>query len=58
MIEWLLARVKESTTWAGTGVVAVALSQFFGLAPDQVNAVLNLGAAVAGAYMIFFKEKK
>lgn len=53
--KWLLARAKEPSSWAGTGVVAVILTQF--LPPDLANAVLNVGATFGAVLAIVLPEK-
>lgn len=52
----LLARLREPSSWAGLAVIAGV----FGvkIAPEQLNAIVSLGAAAAGAAAVFLPEKK
>lgn len=52
----ILARLREPSSWAGIASI-VAL---FGVkvAPEQMQAIVTLGAAAAGAAAVFLPEKK
>ncbi|WP_018264311.1 MULTISPECIES: hypothetical protein [Methylosinus] len=52
---WLLARVEEPSTWAGTGVVAAIVHS---VAPGALgDGVLAAGAALGGLIAIVAPEK-
>lgn len=55
-MQTIFARLREPSTWAGIA----ALVGVFGvkIAPDQMQAVVALGTAVAGAAAVFMPEKK
>jgi len=52
----ILARLREPSSWAGIAAVI----GLFGIkvAPEQMQAVMTLGAAAAGAAAVFLPEKK
>lgn len=52
----LLNRLKEQSTWVG--IVALMSALGVNMNPEQVLAVSTLGAAAAGALMVFWPEKK
>ena len=51
---YLLARLKEASTWRGIALLLTA----FGVqvAPDVQEAVISAGVAVAGAIGVFFPD--
>jgi hypothetical protein len=51
---WLLARIEEPTTWAGSGVLAVTAHAYFGSAGDAAIGVL---AAISGFLAVVIPEK-
>lgn len=53
-MDWLVNRLKEKSTWRG--IVAFLTAVGVGWSPDQKEAVVMLGIAVAGAFEVFFKE--
>jgi hypothetical protein len=55
-LDYILARLAESSTWRG--LVFVASAAGIVLDPDKFNAIAAAGMAVAGAINIFRKEKK
>ncbi|MDI9847575.1 hypothetical protein QM467_05805 [Rhodoblastus sp. 17X3] len=55
MGHWLLARMEEPSTWAGSGVLAVAAHAYFGAAGDAAIALL---AAIGGFFAVVIPEKK
>lgn len=54
MIKFITDRLKERSTWLGL----TALVSVFGitLAPEQVEAIVSAGVALAAAIAIFTKE--
>jgi hypothetical protein len=55
MGHWLLARMEEPSTWAGSGVLAVAAHAYFGVAGDAAIALLS---AIGGFFAVVIPEKK
>jgi hypothetical protein len=56
VLAWLLDRAKEPSTWAGTGIIAVAVHSAF---PGSVgDAILQVGSAAAGLLAVVVAEKK
>jgi hypothetical protein len=54
-LNWLLARLKEPSTWSGAGVVAMVAHQFL---PSAIaDAALVAGAAVGGLLAVLIPEK-
>jgi hypothetical protein len=53
-LNWLLARLKEPSTWSGASVVAVAAHQF--LPGSTADAALAVGAAVGGLLAVLMPE--
>lgn len=53
-MKWLLARFKEPSTWRGL----VWLATVFGLSlrPDQAEAIVSVGMAVAGLLGVFLND--
>jgi hypothetical protein len=53
---WLLARVAEPSTWAGTGVLAALVHS---IAPGAIgDGVLAIGAAIGGLLAVVVPEQK
>lgn len=57
MKDWLIARIKEKTTWAGFAAVIGSLS-FIPAADSWSATVAVIGTAVAGIVSIWTKENK
>ncbi len=55
-MNYMLARLAESSTWRGLVMLATALG--VKLDPSQMNAIVALGMAVAGAIAVFVPDKK
>jgi len=55
-MQTILARLREPSSWAGIA----ALIGIFGIkiAPEQLQAVIALGSAAAGAAAVFMPERK
>ena len=51
-LQFLLARLREPSTWAGMAVAATALHAN----PDHVSAIAQLGPVVAGLAACFLPE--
>ena len=56
MKEWLIARVKEKTTWAG--IAAVIGSFAIPFAAEWAQVIIAGGTAIAGAVSILTSEQK
>jgi hypothetical protein len=52
---WLLARMEEPSTWAGSGILSIAAHAYFGVAGDAAIALL---AAIGGFFAVVIPEKK
>jgi hypothetical protein len=50
-----LRRVKEPSTWAGSGVLAVVASHYLG--PELGGHVIELGASIGAILSILVPEK-
>lgn len=55
MKTWLIARLKEKTTWAGIATVVGSLS-FIPNAVEWSTVIIAAGTAIAGAVSILTKE--
>ena len=54
---WLLARLRERTTWAGlTTLIAAHLGVF--VAPEHAELIAVLGASFASVVLVGTKEKE
>ncbi|WP_028451241.1 hypothetical protein [Chitinilyticum aquatile] len=51
-LQFLLARLREPSTWAGAAAAGVA----FGMSGDKANALINLGPVVAGVVACFLPD--
>lgn len=54
MLDWVLARLREPSTYAGFAGLAIA----FGLSDVQWEAIATAAAGVAGVVAVFLSEKK
>jgi len=54
IMNWILNRLKEKSTWRG--LVTVATGFGVALNPHQSAAIITLGVAAVGAFEVFFKE--
>ncbi len=54
-MEWIVARLREPTTWGGIAslltLVGVTVS------PEFQEAIIAAGVAIGGALMVFMREK-
>jgi hypothetical protein len=56
VISWIIARVSEPSTWAGTGIIATAIHAVL---PGAIgDAALTVIQAVAGLAAVVASEKK
>jgi len=55
ILQYILDRAKEPSTWKGLAVVATSTG--IAITPDQMNAVISIGLAVAGFIDVITKEK-
>jgi len=53
MIDWIVGRLREPSTYAGFSALALAA----GLSIEEWQAVSTLAAAIAGVVAIFVTEK-
>lgn len=56
MLDFILARGKEASTWRG--IVALVTAAGVGISPEQGEAIIALGLAVIGAIGVFTADKK
>jgi hypothetical protein len=56
MIDYILDRLSESSTWRGITLLATAAGM--GLSPEQAGAICTAGLAVVGMINVFRKEGK
>lgn len=56
MKEYLIARLKEASTWRGLILIGTSLG--ISLTPEQMEAVVVAGLALAGAAGAFFPDKE
>jgi hypothetical protein len=54
MVNWLLGRLREPSTFAGLSGLALAV----GLSQDQFTAIANAVAGLAGLLAVILAEKK
>lgn len=53
-ISYIVARLREASTWAGLGALLMAFGVHF--TPEQGTAIVQVGIAVAGALAVFIPE--
>lgn len=56
MLDFILARGKEASTWRG--IVALVTAGGIAISPEQGEAIIALGLAVIGAIGVFTADKK
>ena len=54
-LAWFAARLREPTTWHGLTVLLTALGVH--LSPDSMQAIIGVGAAVAGFILVCTRER-
>lgn len=52
---WLVARMREPSTWAG---ISALLVSYVSLSAEQTQAIVTLGIALGGFLAVFMSEKK
>ena len=55
MLEYILSRLAEPSTWRG--IIWIATAFGFALSPDQKEAIATAGMALVGAIGVFTKDK-
>ena len=55
MLETIVDRLKEPSTWAGIGALILAVT---GISPELWGAVAGAGVAIAGVAAVILSEKK
>lgn len=56
MLEWLYARLKEPTTYAG--LVTILTAAGVTLAPELKEAIITAGVSIGGLIAIIMQEKQ
>lgn len=51
MFQYILARLKERSTWLG--IISIVTVAGVALSPEQSEAIVNAGVAVAGVVAVF-----
>lgn len=51
---YILARTKERSTWMG--IISIVTAVGMALTPDQTEAVISTGIALAGLIAVFTKD--
>ena len=54
VVQFLIARLKERSTWLGLTAFATALG--VGITPEQAEAIAGAGLAIAGLVGVFTKD--
>lgn len=55
MIEWIIARLKEPTTWIG--LISFVTAAGVQLAPEMQDSIVTAGVAIGGTLAIVLREK-
>lgn len=55
MIDWLIARLVEPTTWIG--IMSLGTAAGISLAPELSESIVTFGVALGGVLAIVLKEK-
>ncbi len=55
-MDYLIARLKEPSTWRGAVMLAIGLG--VGISPGQIETIVSLGTAVVGAIGMFAPDTK
>lgn len=56
-VDWIIARLKEPTTYAGTGILALVIQNVV-LSPELADALVRALPAICGILAVLLKEKK
>lgn len=55
MLDWIIARLKEPTTWIG--ILGLFTAAGINLAPEMSNLIVTAGVSLGGVLAIVLKEK-
>ena len=55
MIDWIVARLKEPTTWIG--LISFATAAGVHLAPDLQESIITAGVAIGATLAVILREK-
>ena len=55
MINWIIARLKEPTTWIG--LISFATAAGVSLAPELQESIITAGVAIGGTMAVVMREK-
>lgn len=58
LIDWLITRMKEPSTYAGIFFVVRAFAPHLALTPDQIKSVEMIGETLAGLGLVLAHESK
>lgn len=56
MKDWILRQAKQASTWKGFALAATALG--VSVSPEQINAIVSAGLAIAGLIDVMVDEDK
>jgi len=56
LIDWLIARMKEPSTYAGIFFIVRAFAPHLALTPDQIKSVEMIGESLAGLGLVLIHE--
>ena len=56
MLEFVIGRLKERSTWFG--LIGIVTAAGVSLSPEQTEAIVAAGVAVAGIVAVFTKDNK
>ena len=51
MLKFILARLKERTTWIG--IITIITAAGVSISPEQISAIAGAGTAIVGAILAF-----
>lgn len=56
IVEWVVDRAKEMSTWLG--LIGLAAAGGLYISPEMQDAIVQAGLAVAGLVAVVFREKR
>ena len=56
MLEFVIGRLKERSTWLG--LIGIVTAAGVSLSPEQTEAIVAVGVAIAGVVAVFTKDLK
>lgn len=56
MVEWIIARAKEGSTYRG--LITIATAAGLTIKPELAEAIIAAGLAIAGLIGVIFSEKQ